>query len=99
MRADVPELLFPSRSDFRAWLAENAETSEGVWLVFSKSKVLKTLSANDALEEALAFGWVDGLCGGSTKRNTTSISLAAAPKAFGRIRTEKLLLNFAKKGS
>ena len=37
MRADVPELLFPSRGAFRAWLQENAETSEGVWLIFGKT--------------------------------------------------------------
>jgi len=60
MRTDAPELLFASRDDFRAWLSENAETSAGVWLVFGKTKALKTLSANDALEEALCFGWIDG---------------------------------------
>ncbi|MCL1795430.1 MAG: YdeI/OmpD-associated family protein [Clostridia bacterium] len=60
MRADVPELLFQSRADFRAWLKGNAETSNGVWLVFGKNKSIVTLSANDALEEALCFGWIDG---------------------------------------
>ena len=60
MRADIPELLFPSRSDFRAWLVENAETSDGVWLVFGKTKAVVTLTANDALEEALCYGWIDG---------------------------------------
>ena len=60
MRADVPELLFPSRRDFHAWLRNNAETSDGVWLVFGKTKDLVTLTANDALEEALCFGWIDG---------------------------------------
>jgi len=60
MRDNVPELFFPSRADFRAWLKENAETSEGVWLVFGKKKTVVTLSANDALEEALCFGWIDG---------------------------------------
>jgi len=60
MRADVHELLFSSRGDFRAWLQENAETSEGVWLVFGKTKTVVTVSAKDALEEALCFGWIDG---------------------------------------
>ena len=60
MRENIPELQFPSRADFRAWLEENAETSEGVWLVFGKAKSVFTLSANDALEEALCFGWIDG---------------------------------------
>ena len=44
----------------RAWLESNADTSEGVWLVFGKTSALVTLSANDALEEALCFGWIDG---------------------------------------
>ena len=60
MRENVPELLFATRSDFRTWLNQNAETSEGVWLVFGKTKEIATLSANDALEEALCFGWIDG---------------------------------------
>jgi len=60
MRTDVPELLFASREEFRAWLIKNAETSDGVWLTFGKTKDVATLSANDALEEALCFGWIDG---------------------------------------
>ncbi len=60
MKANVTELLFANRGDFRAWLTENAETSEGVWLVFGKTKAVISLSANDALEEALCFGWIDG---------------------------------------
>jgi uncharacterized protein YdeI (YjbR/CyaY-like superfamily) len=60
MRADVSQLLFTSRDDFRTWLRENAEKSDGVFLVFGKAKAIVTLSANDALEEALCFGWIDG---------------------------------------
>ncbi len=60
MKMEVPELLFSIRSDFRAWLQENAQTSDGVWLIFSKTKAIVTLTANDALEEALCFGWIDG---------------------------------------
>lgn len=60
MRADIPELLFSSREDFREWLKINAQTSQGVWLIFGKTKALVTITANDALEEALCFGWIDG---------------------------------------
>lgn len=60
MKANIPEFLFATRNDFRAWLQENAETSGGIWLVFGKTKAVVTLSANDALEEALCFGWIDG---------------------------------------
>ena len=60
MRADVRELLFASRGDFRAWLSEHAETGDGVWLVFGKTQAVVTLTAHEALEEALCFGWIDG---------------------------------------
>lgn len=60
MKSDVPELLFATRNDFRKWLCENATTSNGVWLIFGKTKMVVTLTANDALEEALCFGWIDG---------------------------------------
>lgn len=60
MRTDIPELQFRTRGEFRAWLAENAETSGGVWLALGKTKALPTLKAAEALEEALCFGWIDG---------------------------------------
>jgi uncharacterized protein YdeI (YjbR/CyaY-like superfamily) len=60
MKKTIAELLFATRDDFRAWLREHAEGSEGVWLVFGKTKAIATLSADDALEEALCFGWIDG---------------------------------------
>ena len=60
MKDETPELQFADRAAFRAWLGENAQTSGGVWLLFGKTKALVTLSASDALEEALCFGWIDG---------------------------------------
>ena len=53
-------LIFETRELFREWLKNEGTTSDGVWLILSKTDVLKTLSANDALEEALCFGWIDG---------------------------------------
>lgn len=55
------KLIFEKREDFRKWLESNGQTNEGVWLIFGKTKALKTLSAEEALEEALCFGWIDGL--------------------------------------
>jgi uncharacterized protein YdeI (YjbR/CyaY-like superfamily) len=53
-------LTFSDRNFFRKWLTENGETSGGVWLLFGKKGGPATLSANDVLEEALCFGWIDG---------------------------------------
>jgi uncharacterized protein YdeI (YjbR/CyaY-like superfamily) len=53
-------MKFHSRDAFRKWLAENCVTSGGVWLLIGKSGGSKTIKANEALEEALCFGWIDG---------------------------------------
>jgi len=60
MKADIKEMQFKDRAEFRKWLAENAYAEDGIWLVFGKTKDFVTLSAAEALEEALCFGWIDG---------------------------------------
>lgn len=51
---------FANREEFRQWLCNHCQSNVGVWLVFSKASGPKTLKANEALEEALCFGWIDG---------------------------------------
>lgn len=48
------------RAEWRAWLEENHTRPEGVWLVSYKLAAGKPrLEYEDAVEEALCFGWVD----------------------------------------
>ncbi len=54
------QLEFENRASFRKWLEKNHRNSHGIWLVLGKGDKLKTLKANEALEEALCFGWIDG---------------------------------------
>ena len=54
------ELIFKSRDEFREWLIRNHDVSHGIWMVFGKAGLLKTLKPDEALEEALCFGWIDG---------------------------------------
>ncbi len=54
-------ILFKAREEFRDWLKNNCMTSGGVWLLFGKTKELVNVKAGEALEEALCFGWIDGL--------------------------------------
>jgi uncharacterized protein YdeI (YjbR/CyaY-like superfamily) len=46
------------RAAWRAWLAEHAADSSGIWLVYDKGRG-RRLSYDDIVEEALCFGWVD----------------------------------------
>lgn len=53
-------LLFSDRAAFRIWLDKHSASSDGVWLLFGKKGGPVTLTAGEALEEALCFGWIDG---------------------------------------
>ena len=53
-------LTFTDRQAFREWLGKYGTESDGIWLLFSKKGKFVTLSAGEALEEALCHGWIDG---------------------------------------
>lgn len=53
-------LEFHDRAAFRIWLEKNCTSRDGVWLLFGKKGGPVTLTAGEALEEALCFGWIDG---------------------------------------
>ncbi|HJX04948.1 MAG TPA: YdeI/OmpD-associated family protein [Thermoplasmata archaeon] len=59
--SDPPQTLrFKNRKEWRAWLARNHDKSDGVFLRLKKKYVEEEgLGHNDALEEALCFGWID----------------------------------------
>jgi len=55
------EVFYTSeRSKWRNYLADHFETSDEIWFVFPTKESGETgLSYNDAVEEALCFGWID----------------------------------------
>jgi uncharacterized protein YdeI (YjbR/CyaY-like superfamily) len=51
-----------SRRQWRAWLAGHHKSSSGIWLVLYKQHTkLKSMPYEDAVREALCFGWIDSL--------------------------------------
>ena len=49
-----------SRKDWRAWLKKNYKTEKEIWLVYyKKTSGQPRIEYNDAVEEALCFGWID----------------------------------------
>ncbi|GAA4167522.1 YdeI/OmpD-associated family protein [Gryllotalpicola koreensis] len=64
MAEELPELLVPDADAWRAWLAANHATSPGVLLVLTKKGgTVTALGIDDAIDQALCFGWVDGRIG------------------------------------
>jgi uncharacterized protein YdeI (YjbR/CyaY-like superfamily) len=50
----------PDRQAWRAWLDRHHATEQAVWLVLPKKRsTYQGPSYDDAVEEALCFGWVD----------------------------------------
>lgn len=53
-------LYVANRNDWRAWLEKHFDTEKEIWLVYPKKSSGKPrISYNDAVEEALCFGWID----------------------------------------
>jgi len=53
-------VYFADRKMWRAWLAENYDKEKEIWLVYPKKASGKPrILYNDAVEEALCFGWID----------------------------------------
>jgi len=62
MPDELSELTVPDAAAWRQWLAENHASSAGVWLVLAKKSATEptSLTYDQALDEALCFGWIDG---------------------------------------
>jgi uncharacterized protein YdeI (YjbR/CyaY-like superfamily) len=61
MAVDLPELLVTDAAAWRAWLSEHHADAPGVWLVLhKKGGDVTTLTYDQALDDALCFGWIDG---------------------------------------
>ena len=55
------EVFYPiDNSQWRAWLSDNHELQESVWLVMhNKATGKASVTWSDAVDQALCFGWID----------------------------------------
>jgi uncharacterized protein YdeI (YjbR/CyaY-like superfamily) len=61
VKTDLPIIQIASQAKWRAWLQKNHSSSRGVWLkVAKKAAPVTTVTHEEALEDALCFGWIDG---------------------------------------
>ncbi|HVQ56041.1 MAG TPA: YdeI/OmpD-associated family protein [Pyrinomonadaceae bacterium] len=52
---------FTTQQKWREWLANSHSKSDGIWLrIFKKDSGKKTVTHDQAVDEALCFGWIDG---------------------------------------
>ena len=62
MAGDLPELTVSGAAEWRAWLGDHHRDAAGVWLVLAKKGTTEptSLTYDQALDEALCHGWIDG---------------------------------------
>ena len=60
---DVTKTLYvTNRDDWRNWLEEHYRNEKEIWLVYYRKQAGKPrIPYNDAVEEALCFGWIDSI--------------------------------------
>ncbi|UCF83808.1 MAG: YdeI/OmpD-associated family protein [Desulfobacteraceae bacterium] len=76
---EIGKTLYPTqREEWRDWLQRNFTKATEIWLVFpNKASGKPRLSYNDAVEEALCFGWIDSTI---KKYNTESSAQRFSPR-------------------
>lgn len=53
---------FKTRSSWRTWLAKNHDKETEIWVIlFKKDAGVPGIAYNAAVEEALCYGWIDGI--------------------------------------
>lgn len=92
---DLKKFQPKSRDAWRRWLDRHHATSPGVWLVYAKKHTrIPSVSYNDAVEEALCFGWIDSLMKSIDDRFHMQMFTPRKPKsawsALNRARVAKL---------
>ncbi|MGN6332846.1 MAG: YdeI/OmpD-associated family protein [Motilibacteraceae bacterium] len=79
---ELPELVVADQAAWRGWLAEYAEDARGVWLVLAKKGTTEptSITYDEALEEALCHGWIDGQV---KRRDTATYQQRFTPRRAG----------------
>jgi len=64
-------LYVTTPKEWRAWLKKNFKTEKDIWLIYPhKDSGLPRIEYNDAVEQALCFGWIDSIIKNLDKDNS-----------------------------
>ncbi len=86
-------------ADWRKWLKDNHKTEKEIWLVYPKQGTGQPrIEYNDAVEEALCFGWIDSLVKRLDEGHTVQRFSPRKPKAkYSQANVERLRALMAEK--
>ena len=80
------------RAEWRKWLRQHYKTEKEIWLVYYKKGTGKPrIEYNDAVEEALCFGWIDSIVKTLDEESTVQRFSPRKPKAkYSQANIERL---------
>ncbi|MFF4872805.1 YdeI family protein [Streptomyces sp. NPDC000961] len=91
---ELDELIVADSAALRAWLLNNHTTSPGVWLALTrKGGSVTTLTWQQAVDEALCFGWIDGQ---ARKRDEESSWRRLTPRRPRSVWSQRNVANVAR---
>lgn len=92
-------LYVTSRTEWQNWLKKHFKTESEIWLVYPKKSSGKLrIEYNDAVEEALCFGWIDSIQKKLEDGHTVQRFSPRKPKAkYSQANVERLRYLVAKK--
>lgn len=92
-------LYITQRKDWRDWLKKHHKSAKEIWLVYPKKATGKSrIEYNDAVEEALCFGWIDSIVKKLNEESNVQRFSPRKPKAkYSQANIERLRTLVAKK--
>jgi uncharacterized protein YdeI (YjbR/CyaY-like superfamily) len=92
-------LSVASRKDWRSWLGKNYHKATEIWLIYpKKSSGKRRIIYNDAVEEALCFGWIDSIVKSLNENSRAQRFSPRNPKSsFSQANKERLKWLLTKK--
>lgn len=92
---DAPAVQVEDRAAWRAWLEANHASATGAWLVSWRKGHGARVEYEEAVEEALCFGWIDGQTGNIDERRSRQYFAPRKPQsgwaATNKARVERLV--------
>lgn len=92
-------LYVSSRKAWRSWLAKNHKSAPEIWLIYyKKGSGKKRIPYNDAVEEAICYGWIDGIVKAIDGKKYTQRFTPRRPRSqWSPANTERLVRLIRKK--
>jgi len=80
---EIGETMYvTTREEFREWLEKNHKLRKEIWLIqYKKSTQKPSIPYADAVEEAICFGWIDGLEKGIDDQSFAKRFMRRIPKS------------------